>query len=100
MNYQKSKTTCQTRINGLPFEALVLLQLLLENQDNLPRDVINQQTNITKKRCIHYLDKFSGKDWYNWGVSIDCGWLQKKEIPKTVIEDAKRIDLTHLVKYT
>ena len=53
-----------------------------------PRDVINQDNfYMHHKRAWYILDKWSGKGWYDYGVSLDMGWLTDtgKEIAKNLI---------------
>jgi hypothetical protein len=41
-----------------------------------PRDVINSDDcKINHKQCWFYLQKWSTRGWYDYGVTIDLGWL-------------------------
>lgn len=51
------------------------------NQDGVsPRDVVNSGIEINYKRCWYLLEKWCGKDWYEYGVTLDLGWLTPKGI--------------------
>ena len=40
------------------------------------RDVINEKDfPIHYKRAWYLLEKWSQKDWYDYGVSLDLGWI-------------------------
>lgn len=46
-----------------------------------PRDIINEPDfPINYKRAWYLLEKWNGKDWYNYGVVLDLGWLEEKGI--------------------
>lgn len=49
------------------------------------RDVI-KELGMNEKRALYLLDKWDSKGWYNWGVTIDLGWLEEKgkEIAKSL----------------
>ena len=57
-----------------------LLRLVYENQNLTPRAIMNSGIGIHHKRCRYFLDKWSDKDWYDYGVSVDLGWLTNKGI--------------------
>lgn len=41
-----------------------------------PRDIIgSSEFYIHLKRAGYLLDKWTGKGWYDYGVSLDLGWL-------------------------
>src|SRR4051812_14836404 len=44
-----------------------------------PRDIINMPGfPIPYKRAWYYLDKWSGRGWYNYGTTADLGWLTQE----------------------
>ena len=45
------------------------------------REVMNT-CGVPFKRCVYYLEKWSRKDWYDYGVSLDLGWLTALGIEK------------------
>ncbi|MFW5988576.1 MAG: hypothetical protein ACOCQA_03995 [bacterium] len=45
------------------------------------RDIIAHSP-INKKRAYYLLEKWSNKGYYDYGVSIDLGWLTEKGIEK------------------
>lgn len=49
------------------------------------RDIIGR-IGINHKRCWYLLDKWSKKGLYEWGVTIDLGWLtpEGKEFANTL----------------
>lgn len=44
------------------------------------RDIINI-THIPKKRACYILQKWVDKGWYDYGVSLDLGWLRINQMP-------------------
>lgn len=48
-----------------------------------PRDLINSSDfYMNHKRAWYLLDKWSNKGWYDYGVTLDLGWLTSKGIAK------------------
>jgi hypothetical protein len=48
-----------------------------------PREIINSPNcTINHKRAYYLLEKWCGKGWYDYGVSLDLGWLTNKGINK------------------
>lgn len=46
-----------------------------------PRDLINEPGFVMPhKRAWYILEKWSNKDWYNYGTTLDLGWLTEKGI--------------------
>lgn len=44
-----------------------------------PREIINEPNfPINYKRAWYLLEKWSGKDWYDYGVTLDLGWITKE----------------------
>lgn len=70
-------------------EELNFLFSVCESQDWLPwrdrpcpasvREVI-AASQINHKRCWRWLEKWSAKGWYDYGTSIDCGWMTPEGI--------------------
>ncbi len=85
---RRPKTCCRTRIMGYQYDELILLKLIMAIKESCPhysvREILNAQDFIPVKRCWYYLEKFCGRDWYNYGVCLDLGWLQKENIPQEV----------------
>ena len=44
----------------------------------MPRRIINEKMEINHKRAAYLLEKFSNKGWYDYGVSLDKGWLTEE----------------------
>lgn len=42
-----------------------------------PRD-ISREIGIPHKRAKYLLSKWTDKGWYNYGVSLDLGWITQK----------------------
>jgi len=43
-----------------------------------PRDLINLPNfPIHHKQAWYYLEKWADKGWYNYGVTVDLGWIEK-----------------------
>lgn len=38
---------------------------------------IIEELPINKKRANYILEKWTSNGWYDWGVSIDMGWIEK-----------------------
>lgn len=54
-----------------------------------PRDIINEKNfPIHHKRAWYLLAKWSVKDWYDYGVALDLGW-----ITETGNEHAKELEV-------
>lgn len=50
-----------------------------------PREIINLpmfKHFMHYKRAWYLLDKWSSKGWYDWGVTLDLGWLTDEGIAK------------------
>ena len=47
--------------------------------DRTPRGII-ADAGIPPKRGWYVLGKWAGKGWYDWGVSIDLGWLNPEGV--------------------
>lgn len=48
-----------------------------------PREIINEEGfYMHYKRAWRILEKWSGKDWYEWGVTMDLGWLTPNGMEK------------------
>jgi hypothetical protein len=44
-----------------------------------PRDIINEENfDMHYKRAWYLLDKWTRKGWYDYGVTLDLGWLTEK----------------------
>lgn len=56
-------------------DELFLLNLIKNKGEKSVRDVITGQTLIPSKRCHYILSKWSSKGIYDYGVSLDLGWL-------------------------
>lgn len=51
-----------------------------------PRVLINFLSEyIHHKRCWYLLKKWSGLGFYNYGVSLDLGWLELDKLPERYI---------------
>jgi hypothetical protein len=54
-----------------------------------PRDIINgHDFFIEPKRAWYLLEKWAGRGLYDYGTSLDMGWLTEKGIATEEIEDA------------
>ncbi|EHJ49516.1 hypothetical protein DFW101_3520 [Solidesulfovibrio carbinoliphilus subsp. oakridgensis] len=45
------------------------------------RDIVREMGechNIPEKRCLFLLEKWAGCGWYEYGVSLDLGWLTEE----------------------
>ena len=66
-------------------EAQFLIDIYEKCKDSSlsPRDVINESDfYMHPKRAWYILSKWSKKDWYGWGVTLDLGWLTANGIQK------------------
>lgn len=57
----------------------------LINVTDLPRDIVNRAGfYMHHKRAWYLLEKWSNKGWYDYGTTLDLGWLtdKGKEIAK------------------
>lgn len=54
-----------------------LLTAIYNKGMNSVRDIINE-IEIPFKRCIYLLEKWCIKGWYDYGVTIDLGWLTEE----------------------
>jgi hypothetical protein len=54
------------------------LLLLIANRP-AGRDVrqVIASSGINHKRCWYILEKWGKRGWYNWGVTLDLGWLEQ-----------------------
>ena len=56
-----------------------------------PREIINVISEyMNYKRCWYLLEKWAGLGFYNYGVSLDLGWLEMNNLPdryKVLLED-------------
>lgn len=58
-------------------EAVFLHLVATKSAGATVRDVINSDAcTVNYKRCWYYLEKWTRKGWYNYGVSLDMGWLE------------------------
>ena len=57
----------------------------------LPRDIINIiEPWMHHKRCWYLLKKWDGIGFYNYGVTLDLGWIERNNLPeryKALVED-------------
>ena len=56
-----------------------------------PRELINTEGfPMNYKRAWYLLEKWSGKGWYNYGVTLDLGWLEEEGavVAERLIEEA------------
>jgi hypothetical protein len=60
-----------------PDEVTLLLAVAAKSAEASVRDVV-QASGIHHKRCLYLLQKWCGKGWYSYGVSLDLGWLTEK----------------------
>ena len=62
-------------------------RMVIENGERVwigdtPRFIINVLGEyINHKRCWYLLEKWSGLGFYNYGVSLDLGWLELDKLP-------------------
>ena len=56
-----------------------------------PREIINiLREFINYKRCWYLLKKWAGLGFYNYGVTLDLGWIELDKLPdryKVLLED-------------
>lgn len=59
-----------------------------------PRYIINQENfYMNHKRAWYLLEKWTNKDWYDYGVTLDLGWLTDKGVNIiTEITNIKKIE--------
>lgn len=62
-----------------PDEKALLLAILHKSETEFVRDVI-ARLNMNEKRACYLLYKWSDKGWYDYGVTVDMGWLEPKGI--------------------
>lgn len=55
-------------------EELAFMKLVMENEGKIPSSLWDHLT----KRQYSYLDKWSDKGWWEYGVSSRSGWLEKE----------------------
>ena len=49
----------------------------------LPRDIVTILNDvIPHKRCLRYLEKWSEKGFYDYGVTLDLGWFYCDKLPQ------------------
>lgn len=60
-----------------------------------PRDIINL-CSINYKRAWYILDKWTGKGYYNYGVTLDLGWLEIDEYP--VLKNTSNINTLRICR--
>jgi hypothetical protein len=67
-----------------PDERAFLLKLLAERPRQLAQGPyatdVGVSLGIHEKRALYLLRKWTGKSWWNWGVSLRGGWLTAKGI--------------------
>lgn len=52
----------------------------------MPRDIINFLSEyINHKRCWYLLQKWGRLGFYDWGVSLDLGWLEIDKLPERYV---------------
>jgi len=57
--------------------------LCVDAQRRSPRDLINQPDfYMHYKRAWYLLEKWGNKDWYDWDVTMDLGWITPKGVVK------------------
>lgn len=63
-----------------------------------PREVINEEDfRLHHKRAWHLLSKWTDKGWYEYGVSLDLGWLTpegKAEAQKQILEENNNANIS------
>ena len=64
-----------------------LIAVYSKSKDETVRDLIKRGS-LPAKRCWYLLEKWSNKGWYNYGVTVDLGWLEDegKEIAKCLLD--------------
>jgi hypothetical protein len=64
-------------------QLLILISQKCKIKEYSVRDLINSGLcAIHHKRCWYLLDKWSSKNLYDYGVSLDLGWLTEDGIRK------------------
>lgn len=65
-------------------EKLFLMDVLIRCWAGFrPRQLINEPGfYMNHKRAWYLLEKWGRKDWYEWGVTMDLGWLTDEGIAK------------------
>lgn len=84
-------------------DELIFLKLLLDrcrrsgsgrHPAEKPRQIINDPDfPLPAKRAWYLLGKYTGRGWYDFGTTLDSGWLTDEGVTeiRNVIEDEKRI---------
>lgn len=52
----------------------LFLNMVIKNGGKIPSDYLDK---ITKQE-YYYLEKWTGKGWWEYGVSMRTGWLEKE----------------------
>lgn len=60
-----------------------LFDMVIYTSKNFPRDIY-ERLGINYKRACYILEKWSKKGWYDWGVSIDMGWLENDKLKEII----------------
>jgi hypothetical protein len=60
-----------------PDEAALLLALQESKEQCYVRNLV-RDLQIPEKRAAYICDKWSGKGWYDYGVSVLAGWLTEE----------------------
>ncbi len=81
MNKNKYKELLSLRYSQEVMLFNMIKLLRNENKGISVRDIINNYCKIPLKREIYILNKWADKGWYDYGVSLDLGWLTVKEYP-------------------
>ena len=58
-----------------PDEQWLFEQIKNKHDNEFVRDIIARQTVIPVKRCHYILEKWTIKGIYDYGVTLDLGWL-------------------------
>ncbi len=58
-------------------EALLLLAIALRSSSEDVRSIIDR-LGVNHKRACYLLGKWAAKGWYNYGVTVDLGWLTEE----------------------
>ena len=56
-----------------------LLDACKSRPEEFPREIMKTMS-INRKRALYLLDKWADKGWYEYGTSLDLGWLTKEGI--------------------
>ena len=62
-----------------------LLSTLLPMESPVVRDVI-KSLGMNHKRAVYILEKWAAKGWYDYGVTVDLGWLYPEALKKSGID--------------